>query len=61
MKTPTHNAQFGGDICLTREDKYMLRFTFTSGDTTWAVYNPYRARQLESATLNTISSPHNKY
>ena len=62
MKTPTHNAQFGGDFfCFTREDKYTLRFTFTIGDITWVVYNPYRARQLESVTPNTISSPHNIY
>ena len=33
-----------------------VRFTFSVGDTTWAVYNEYWARQIELVTLNTIVS-----
>ena len=34
----------------------MLGFTFGVGDTTWAIYDQYWARQIEMLTLNKIAS-----
>ena len=31
-----------------------VRFTSSVGETTWAVYNSYQAKQIELVTLNTI-------
>ena len=33
-----------------------VRFTFGVGDTTWAIYTLYGARQIELVTLNTMFS-----
>ena len=35
-----------------------VRFTFSLSYTTHVVYNQYRARQIESVTVNTIFSEH---
>jgi hypothetical protein len=36
--------------------KINIRFTFTVGNTTHAIYNEYRARQTERVTLDTTFS-----